>query len=117
MSDTYAEPTETPDAPAPPTDRELVALLRARLRGLEQTGHTRQAAWDAMVASAGDPRKTAAFLNAYERTMPERLEASRALHDALRADFRTALLSSEDVTDEQIAAWLTDGSPVDGAPA
>ena len=103
-------------------DREVIALLRSRLSTVEggvrefldvlgRTGEERQAAWGEMkrgwneIVEGWTPTIVEDFLKAYERTMPERDAAAGRLIAALTTDFRTALLSSPDVTEEQLREW------------
>jgi hypothetical protein len=102
-----------------PTDAEVIALLRTRLTTvddaihdflevLERTGNERRVSYEAINRAQPGHGIAAAFdfLSVYERTMPERNEASLRLRDALVTDFRTALLCAADSTPEQIEYWL-----------
>ncbi|HYE58601.1 MAG TPA: hypothetical protein VD948_08850 [Rhodothermales bacterium] len=101
-----------------PSDREVIALLRERLatvegaardllRVLEETGNERK---EAHAAFRGKAVRCACgpFVDTYEQTMAPRLEAGKKLAAALTTDFRTALLSSPEATDEQRATWLAE---------
>ena len=107
-----------------PTDKETIALLRARIGALESaiqnfmdalepTAARRKEAWEAMERWRHDwpaefvvPRCVAAFLDAYRSTLDERAAAGRTLASAVTTDFRTAVLTMPDFTDEQRAYWL-----------
>jgi hypothetical protein len=71
---------------APPTDQELIALLRNRLTDLEM------AVMD--------------WQDVMQRTSKERAAAWDAVTAALTTDFRTAVLTSSDMTEEQRQQWL-----------
>ena len=102
------------------SDAELIQMLRQRLATVEgaamdlidvfeRTGNERKAAWEfmrAITTTVEIPLSVSRFLNAYERTMPERLAASVAFQEALTTDLETALLSDPNVTPEQIAEWV-----------
>ena len=104
---------------SPPTDAELVTLLRERLAAVEhgihtfldvlrRTGQERQTAYAAAIE--GRPidwiKNVSAFLNTYQQTMPERLQASTALNTVLKQTFRETVLFSADLLDEDRAVWL-----------
>ena len=125
LLDTESVPTSAGHA-AIDDDKALIALLRRKLREqddaihafldvLERTGKERQEAWDAMKAEWNEitrgwtPTVVEEFLDAYERTMPERLAAVQALLSALTMAFREAVLIDSEMTDEQRAYWLGKG--------
>lgn len=71
---------------ATPDDGRIIALLRKRLSDLELAVMD----WQAVMAKTGEERAVA-----YERVI-----------DALTTDFRTAVLTSADMTEEQRRYWL-----------
>jgi hypothetical protein len=117
-----------------PTDREVVTLLRARLQAVyaavgaffdavEKTGQERLAAFEAMKAACASItgiEKADEFIETFERTMPERYAAFAALHEAMKTDFRTALLMS-DLTEDQLTDWFAESAselaPLEGVPS
>lgn len=107
------------------TDAEVLRVLRTRVRVLEAgiddyldallaLGTPVAAAWDALdhaMRHAGvDPGiegdSVAAFVAAYRDSLPKRKAAVDALLAAVTEDFQTAVLTSEDMTDDQRAKWV-----------
>lgn len=105
-----------------PTDAELIRLLRARVHRLEgaigayldsmwEIGTRVGAAWqrydDAL--DAGDRSWRAAaqhFVGTYRASLPDRRDALAALAAAVVEDFRQAVLTAPDMTDEDRAHWV-----------
>lgn len=107
------------------TDAEVLRVLRARVRRLEgaigayldsmrEIATTVGPAWERLEDAvrrrepddAAGATVTAAFLAAYANSRPHRKDALQALIDAVVEDFKTAVLTSEDMTEGQRAHWM-----------
>lgn len=70
------------------TDAELIALLRKRLHDLEEAAEN--------------------YIEVVTETGERRMAAMAQLQSALSSDFKTAILTSYDMTDEQRSYWLSE---------
>ena len=107
-------------------DDELIALLRKRLHDVEsavhewldsadETGAARRDAHRAMMLDLNTlpdkgvslvPKSVQTFIAVYTETLASREASLNKLGECLKVDFKTAVLTGHDWTDEQRAQWL-----------